>query len=99
MRCDPAGYIAKFEENVMLAGIVVHVKGKVIGWAQALVKALVQPARSGTAAAAGIARDSVRRHIDLIAENALLRQQLIVLRRNVGRPVFVRSASGPSRST
>ncbi len=31
IRCDLAGYIAKFEENVMLTGIVVHVKGKIIG--------------------------------------------------------------------
>jgi len=77
----------------MLAGFVGHMRCKVTGWAQTLVKAiksLVEPARSGTAAAAGVARDSVRSRVDLIAENALLRQQLIVLRRNVGRPVFVR---------
>ena len=49
-----------------------------------------EPARSFTMAAIGIVRDSVMSRGDLIAENALLRQQLIVVRRNTGRPMFVR---------
>ena len=36
--------------------------------------------------AAGILSDTTRSRLDLIAENALLRQQLVVLRRQVRRP-------------
>ncbi len=92
-RCDPVGVNREIEEIAMFAGFVAHAKRKVTGWAQALVKAvksLVEPARSGTVAAAGVARDDLRGRVHPIAENAFLRQQLIVLRRNVGRPVFVR---------
>ena len=76
----------------MLADFVAHVKCKIAGWTQTLVKAIkssVEPARFGTLAATGVARDSVRSRVDLIAENALLRQQLIVLRRNVGHPMII----------
>jgi hypothetical protein len=34
----------------------------------------------------GIARDALRSRTELLAENALLRQQLLVLRRQVARP-------------
>ncbi len=39
-----------------------------------------------TSAAAGLARDAFRTRADLLAENALLRQQLIVARRTARRP-------------
>jgi len=77
----------------MLTAIVAAVKDKIADWTQTLCKAikgLVVPARSGTTAVAGVVRDSVKSRVDLVAENAFLRQQLIVLRRNVGRPVLVR---------
>ena len=77
----------------MLIGIVGHVRQKVADWARRAgraVKALVEPARSVTMATAGVVRDSVMSRGDLIAENAFLRQQLIVVRRSAGRPMFVR---------
>ena len=46
---------------------------------------LVQPVSS---LAVGIARDVVRSRTELVAENAFLRQQLIVLQRHVPHPRF-----------
>jgi hypothetical protein len=42
--------------------------------------------RDGLRQFVGLARDAARSRAQLIAENALLRQQLLVLRRQVGRP-------------
>ena len=55
------------------------------------VKRLLRPARPVATAVAGAARDTVRSRRELLAENALLRQQLIVLRRGVKRPAFGRA--------
>ena len=50
------------------------------------VRRLLRPARSGTKLMIGAAGDLTRTRSELMAENALLRQQLIVLRRNIKRP-------------
>jgi len=47
---------------------------------------LLRPARSGAKLLIGAAGDLTRPRSELIAENALLRQQLIVLRRSIERP-------------
>jgi len=47
---------------------------------------LLRSARSTTKLMIGAAGDLARTRSELIAENALLRQQLIVLRRNIERP-------------
>lgn len=69
----------------MLGKIVAAVESVVFGWARSIgdtMKRLVEPAR----ASAGAARDAVRPRTELVAENALLRQQLIVARRKIKRP-------------
>ncbi len=50
------------------------------------VRRLLRPARSGAKLMVGAADDLTRTRSELMAENALLRQQLIVLRRSVERP-------------
>ncbi len=47
---------------------------------------LLRPARSAAEVGIGAARDLTRTRSELMAENALLRQQLIVLRRGIERP-------------
>ena len=47
---------------------------------------LLRPARSGAKLVIGAAGDLTRTRSQLMAENALLRQQLIVLRRSIERP-------------
>jgi hypothetical protein len=47
----------------------------------------VDPARDRARILAGDVHDAVRPRSELIAENALLRQQLIVVRRKIKRPV------------
>ena len=69
----------------MLGKIVAVVKDTVAGWARsagAAIKRLVEPATTIAAAAC----EAVRPRTELIAENALLRQQLIVIRRKIKRP-------------
>jgi hypothetical protein len=81
------------EENIMLASAVAAAKNMIVRCARALwrtVKCVMEPARSATTAAAGAVRDSARSRSDLIAENAFLRQQLIVVSRSVSRPAFHR---------
>ena len=59
----------------------------------ALVRAVqrrLRPARSATEVGIGAARDLARTRSELLAENALLRQQVIVLRRSLWRPRFHR---------
>ena len=73
----------------MFANFIAAARNTVVSWARACahgVKRLVEPARSTATATAGVARDSVRSRTELLAENAFLRQQLIVLRRSVKRP-------------
>ena len=75
----------------MLAKIIATVKNAVMSLGRsvgAAIKRLAAPAKSATAAVAGAARDVSRSKVELIAENALLRQQLLVIRRQVGRPMF-----------
>jgi len=50
------------------------------------VRRLLRPARSGAKLVIGAAGDLTRTRSQLMAENALLRQQLIVLRRRIERP-------------
>jgi len=50
---------------------------------------LTQPSRRSTALS--IAADLTRSKTQLIAENALLRQQLIVLHRQINKPRFIQS--------
>ena len=69
----------------MLGKVVAAVKSAIVGWARSIgdtMNRLVKPARALT----GAARDAVRRRTELVAENALLRQQLIVARRKIKRP-------------
>ena len=58
--------------------------GKILHWLQGHVKHWTKPATS--ALIIGILSDLTRSHTDLIVENALLRQQLIVLNRQIQRP-------------
>ena len=58
--------------------------GKILDWLQERVKLWIKPATS--VLLVGILSDLTRTHTDLIVENALLRQQLIVLNRQIRRP-------------
>ena len=74
---------------MMLGKIADVLQEVVVGWVRSVgnaVKRFVQPASTGAAALAGAARDAIRPRYELIAENALLRQQLIVVRRKIKRP-------------
>jgi putative transposase len=51
-----------------------------------VVQRLLRPAHSAVAVGIGAARDLTRTRSELLAENALLRQQVIVLGRSVERP-------------
>ncbi len=78
----------------MLANFMAAVRETVVSWARACghaVKRLVEQARSAATAAAGVARDSVRSRTELLANHALVGQQLIVLRRSVKRPALGRA--------
>lgn len=54
-----------------------------------LVKQYTKPFTTGLVA--GALSDTTRSRLDLVAENALLRQQLIILRRQVNRPQLTRT--------
>jgi transposase InsO family protein len=58
--------------------------GKILRWLQERVKLWTKPATS--VLIIGALSDLTRSHADLVVENALLRQQLIVLNRQVKRP-------------
>ena len=58
--------------------------GKFLHWLQERIKHRIKPATS--VLIIGILSDLTRSHTDLVVENALLRQQLIVLNRQVKRP-------------
>ena len=75
----------------MLVKIIATAKNAVIDLGRSIgaaIKRLTAPAKSATVAVAGAARDVARSRVELLAENALLRQQLIVIRRQIGRPMF-----------
>ncbi|MFC1707602.1 hypothetical protein ACFL59_12435, partial [Planctomycetota bacterium] len=77
----------------MIASIVCAMKNGVVGRARRLgqmVKRLLRPTRTIATASAGAARDLVRSRSELLAENAFLRQQVIILRRSVKRPALGR---------
>jgi len=57
-----------------------------IGVLAQLCQSLLRPARSAANVGIGAARDLTRTQSELLAENALLRQQVIVLRRGIRRP-------------
>jgi len=57
-----------------------------IGALAQLCQSLLRPAHSAAMVGIGAARDLTRTRSELLAENALLRQQVIVLRRNIRRP-------------
>jgi putative transposase len=58
--------------------------GKFLHWLQECVKLWTKPATS--ALTIGILSDLTRSRADLVVENALLRQQLIILKRQIKRP-------------
>ncbi len=58
--------------------------GKILLWLQERIKLWTKPATS--VLLIGLLSDLTRSHVDLVVENALLRQQLIVLKRRVKRP-------------
>ena len=63
--------------------------GKILRWLQERIKHWTKPATP--ALIVGILSDLTRSHTDLVVENALLRQQLIVLNRQVKRPQLTNS--------
>ena len=77
------------EIETMFANIVAAVKHKVVGWVQAvgnLLTRITKPMSTAARLVAGAGRDMTRSTAELLAENALLRQQVIVLRRALGKP-------------
>ena len=61
-----------------------------IGALAQVCQGLLRPSRSAANVVIGAARDLTFTRSELLAENALLRQQVIVLRRSIGRPRFHR---------
>ena len=57
---------------------------KFLAWLQKRIKHWIKPAHPGLIS--GLLSDLTRNRTDLVVENALLRQQLIVLKRQVRRP-------------
>jgi putative transposase len=57
-------------------------------WLQLLILKWTKPSR--TSLLLGTVTDLVRRKPELVAENALLRQQLIILRRQIKRPIYTK---------
>ena len=57
---------------------------KFLLWLQELIKYWIRPATPGLVS--GVLSDLTRSRTDLVVENAVLRQQLIVLKRQVKRP-------------
>ena len=63
--------------------------GKILLWLQERIKHWTKPATS--VLIIGALSDLTRSHTDLVVENALLRQQLIVLKRQIKRPQLTNS--------
>ena len=59
---------------------------KILGWLKERIKHWTKPASS--VLIIGALSDLTRSHTDLVLENALLRQQLIVLKRQIKRPLL-----------
>jgi transposase InsO family protein len=62
---------------------------KFLAWLQKRIKHWIKPAHPGLIS--GLLSDLTRNRTDLVVENALLRQQLIVLKRQVKRPLLTDS--------
>jgi len=85
----PSLAISQREIETMFANVVAAVRQEVVGWVQAegeLLKRITKPTSTVAGLAAGASKDMTRSTAELFAENALLRQQVIVLRRSVGKP-------------
>ena len=63
--------------------------GKFLHWLQEFIKHWIKPA--APVLVCGVLSDLSRSLIDLVVENALLRQQLIVLKRQIKRPELINS--------
>ena len=63
--------------------------GKILLWLQERIKRWTKPATS--VLIIGVLSDLPRSHTDLVVENALLRQQLIMLKRQIKRPQLTNS--------
>ncbi len=77
------------EIETMFANLVAAVKHRVVGWGQAvgnLLTSITKPISTAARLVAGAGRDTTRSTAELLVENALLCQQIIVLRRAVGKP-------------
>ena len=59
---------------------------KILDWLKERIKHWTKPASS--VLIIGLLSDLTRSHTDLVVENALLRQQLIVLKRQIKRPLL-----------
>ena len=57
---------------------------KILRWLQERIKLWTKPATS--VLIIGVLSDLTRSHTDLVVENALLRQQLIILKQQLKRP-------------
>ena len=62
---------------------------KILRWLQERIKLWTKPATS--VLIIGVLSDLTRSHTDLVVENALLRQQLIMLKRQIKRPQITNS--------
>ncbi len=73
----------------MFANLIAAMKHKVVGWVRTvgnLLTWITKPRRTAARLVVGAGRDMTRSTAELLAENALLRQQIIVLRRAAGKP-------------
>jgi hypothetical protein len=73
----------------MFANLVAAMKHKVVGWVRAvgnLLTRITKPRSTAARLVVGVGRDMTRSTAELLAENVLLRQQVIVLRRAAGKP-------------
>ena len=61
--------------------------GKILLWLEERIKRWTKPATS--VLIIGLLSDLTRNHNDLVVENALLRQQLILLNRQIKRPKLI----------
>ena len=79
----------------MLARCLAHVRhlaGRCLQMLSTHLSALTKPATPSLAG--GVVTDLLRSKLDLVLENALLRQQLIILNRSVKRPALTATDRG-----
>jgi hypothetical protein len=85
------GYHAGQSENLLgvdnsMIEAIIDAWKQIVSHSKQLIKHCTKPLTSGLVISA--LADTTRSRADLIAENALLRQQLIILRRQVKRPLL-----------